>query len=113
VEGGDGGGQRAGDRERGRDRAKPQAAGEGTAHRGEVLAEPLGVGQEAVRPGHDTLTLRCQPAVGASAHDDRHAQFRFEGSNAPAQGGLGDMTCCSSAAEVAFTGERDDVFQLP
>jgi hypothetical protein len=26
---------------------------------------------------------------------------------------LGDMTCCSSAAEVAFTGERDDVFQLP
>ena len=82
---GDGGRERAGNRQRSGDSAEAQAARDRALHRGEILAQAIGIGKDAVRPGDDPFALGGQTRVAPPANHDRNTQFGFETADAGTQ----------------------------
>jgi hypothetical protein len=100
------GGQRSGDR------AQPQPSLEALAHGAEVVVQTFAVGEDALGPLEDPLSLRGQPLVALLTLDDLHAQLGLEPADARRQRGLGDVAGGGSTPEVALARQRGQIGEL-
>ena len=96
----------------GRNRAEPQAAGEGIAVGLGVVTDRIGLVDHPARHRHHLGAHRgnLDPAVGAL--EQRDAELFLELAHLPAQGRLTDVTGLGGAAEMAEIGDRDDVAEI-
>ena len=96
-------------RQRGRDRADAQPAGEPVAHRAELAVQAVDVREDALRPVEHALALGCQALVALAASHDREADLVLEPADPGGERRLRHVAGRGGAAEVPLAGERDEI----
>jgi hypothetical protein len=70
------------------------------------------LGQQLARALERDCTSRCQPDAGGVAHQQLHAESRFQLANLAAQRRLGNEQALGRAAKIEFLGHRHEITQL-
>ena len=105
-------GQVRDDRQRGRNNAEPEPAGEALVHLGDARRHLLGLSENAQGVLERELALRGQADEPLAALDQRRAEFPFELPDRRRQRGLRHAAGFGRPAEMLFAGQRHEIGQL-